>query len=424
MLNQKGKRRILFFTSRLPFPPESGRTRTLYDYCRYFSQWLGFSVAVVTWADGRQTDELPPFIEKLYLLPPPSILMKIPSLIWHTFLRSDWPLQVGLYYSSRTQQKIEEIFKLEKPDVVVADMVRTALYFDSVKLPKILDLDDLLSVRYGRQISGCYIESPYGRLTENLPQILGWLFNNSLINRWILRKEKNLLERFEIQMAYAYDATVLVSPVEAEHLCRVVGQKKVFAIPPAVDDILLTQEWWKPVPGVIAFAGAMNVAHNEAAVLYFYHEIMPLIKQYFPSVRFRIVGKNPSVRVRELAADPAIEVTGWVEKPYEQVGNAEVFVAPLTFGSGIKLKILEALAIGVPVVTTSIGAEGIGALPGEHLSVADNAEDFAKAVLELLASPTLRAKRSQAGREFVKERYRFETVMRTWDEVFSSIGVF
>jgi polysaccharide biosynthesis protein PslH len=155
----------------------------------------------------------------------------------------------------------------------------------------------------------------------------------------------------------------------------------------------------------LLFVGAMHRDANVDAVRHFCAEVLPRVRAEVPAVTLTIAGGEPAPEVRGLAADPGVRVTGFVDRLEPFYGRATVFVAPLRIAGGIAGKTLDALAAGCPVVTTTIGAEGLGAEAGTHLLVADRPETFAAAVLRLLRDPSLRQRLGEAARAFVEARY-------------------
>ena len=151
----------------------------------------------------------------------------------------------------------------------------------------------------------------------------------------------------------------------------------------------------------------MDYLPNVDAVCYFAEDILPLVRKSHPELHFVIAGRNPSRQVRRLGRHPNVLVTGAIPEVYSYVLGATVVVAPFRISQGVQNKILEALAAGQPVVSTSRPARAIGARHGETLLIADTAEEFASAVLSLLNDPSVRAK-LHGTQEFVKARFDWE----------------
>jgi glycosyltransferase involved in cell wall biosynthesis len=137
-------------------------------------------------------------------------------------------------------------------------------------------------------------------------------------------------------------------------------------------------------------------------LLWFAREVFPLVLKAVPDARLKIIGKEPPRLIRRLHDGKRIFVLGYVEDLDEIYRQTGVFIVPLRMGGGIRIKILEALAKGMPIVTTSVGCEGIGTVSGRHLLIADTAEDFARSTVEYLLDPGLRTKLGKEGREYVR----------------------
>jgi len=154
----------------------------------------------------------------------------------------------------------------------------------------------------------------------------------------------------------------------------------------------------------------MDYGPNVEAVLRFAREMLPRIRAARPGTVLEIVGGDPTPEVRALAASPGVTVTGRVERVQPYLERASALVVPLAIGGGTRLKIVEALALATPVVSTTIGAQGLGLEPDEHLLLADGAEEFASACLRLLGDSGLGARLGSRGRAHVHEHFRWEVL--------------
>ncbi len=170
----------------------------------------------------------------------------------------------------------------------------------------------------------------------------------------------------------------------------------------------------------IVFVGNYNHDPNEDAVIYFVQEILPHVKRDLPHVKFYIVGNNPTEKVKRLAAEDII-VTGFVPEVTPYLMSSRVFVVPLRYGSGLKGKIGEALAAGIPIVTTSIGAEGMNLTHGRNALIADDPEDFAREVINVYKDDELWDRLSNEGRIHAQRHYSFEAAERYWLEIIDFI---
>jgi glycosyltransferase involved in cell wall biosynthesis len=156
----------------------------------------------------------------------------------------------------------------------------------------------------------------------------------------------------------------------------------------------------------------MNYRPNSDGVLWFHRTILPLIRQQVPEVRLYVVGWDPPPQITALNADPHVTVTGFVEDVRPYLANSAVVLVPIRFGSGTRLKILDAWAMGKAVVSTHLGAAGLEAIHGENILQADEPEPFAQWVVGLLADAGQRARLGQAGRRLVEARYAWSIISK------------
>lgn len=174
-----------------------------------------------------------------------------------------------------------------------------------------------------------------------------------------------------------------------------------------------------PEEPVLVFSGNLEYQPNISAVRFFRRRIWPLLRERWPDLVWRLVGKNPRGVARQVAGDPRIEITGPVDSAVEALAAARVAVVPLLAGSGTRIKILEAWAAGRAVVSTTLGAEGLPVRDGEHLVLADTPEAFAAAVSRLIESPAERQRLGRAGRQLYERQFTWE---HGWDNLLT-IGI-
>jgi polysaccharide biosynthesis protein PslH len=202
-----------------------------------------------------------------------------------------------------------------------------------------------------------------------------------------------------------FDTVLTTSDDDAAAVRRIAPAARVQVYPNALPSLP------RPLPGddeAVVFSGNLEYHPNRAAVRFFRREIWPLLREKWPTLRWRLVGMNPEF-VREFTnGDPRIDVRGSVEDAVAELARVRVAVVPLLSGSGTRLKILEAWAAGLPVVSTTIGAEGLGARDGEHVLIGDSAVTFADAVSRLLACSVLRASLAEAGRLLLEKEFTWE----------------
>jgi sugar transferase (PEP-CTERM/EpsH1 system associated) len=228
--------------------------------------------------------------------------------------------------------------------------------------------------------------------------------------RALLEVEWKKMRRYEARACEEADLTLAVSDADRELLGTCAPRATIRTIPTGVDTAYFYPNGCAETPASLVFTGAMDWYPNEDAMLHFIDAILPAIRRSVPEVSLSVVGRNPTERLRSVAARAGAHVTGTVEDVRPHVARAAVCVVPLRVGGGTRLKIFEALAMGKAVVSTTIGAEGLPVVPGQHLLLADDAEDFAHTVTSLLRDPERRQHLACAGRRLVEERFSWARV--------------
>lgn len=422
MVKTKRDKKILFIMPRLPFPAVSGRKTSLYHYCKILSE-LGFYLIVAAFLEkGDDPAEKPKFIDELIVLPKPAAGKKIFNILKNSIIRKKYPMQVSLYWSDEVKHIIDGIMQQKKPDIAIADMVRTTEYIRDVQAFRIADLDDRISLRYQRQLradlSGL---NPYGAYLNTLPSMLQKIMLWQPIKKYVIENEIKLLQKYELEISRACDKTVLVAKNEADTLNSELKKDKAISVPIGVDT-----EYFKPQESLssnpyIAFLGALNVAHNEDAVRHFIKNIFPYILDKMPNAVFKVIGGGASEKLLAMRSKNIV-FTGRVDDVRTELASCRVFICPMTFGSGIKTKILEAMAMGLPIVTTAIGAENIDAAGGKDWFIEDDPDKFADKVCFLLDNPDKGYEIGMRGRKYVESNWTWERAKNQFEKILAEIN--
>lgn len=226
------------------------------------------------------------------------------------------------------------------------------------------------------------------------------------------------MERFEAMAFKMFTQTVAVSEQDKKTIEKWIPEERISVVENGVDAAYFQSVSDDRQPCSLVFTGAMDWRPNVDAMFYFMDEIWPLVLQSYPKSTLSIVGRNPMAILRGRVQDiPSVNLTGTVADVRPYLGAAQVYVVPLRVGGGSRLKILEALAMGMPVVSTSVGAEGLRAIPDQHLLYADTPRDFAAAIGRLFDDQLLRNRLGEAGRRLVHEYYRWETLAERLEQV-------
>lgn len=416
------KKSLLFVTSRLPWPTTSGRKVSLWHYCRGLAE-RGFEVSLYVfpeWDQPRTDAGKPDFIREVRFAAPIGKGEKLRNLLRHSlFGKHRWPLQCALYYSRKNAAAIAAFAEELGAEVVLLDMIRTAPYMDAITpktVRKILDLDDLLSLRYSRQLAaGTGDVSIAGRYAGGMSSLSDRLLCRGLVGRLVLRCEQKRLVGAEIYYAQKADGVILVSPEETAAFNRVLGEEKAVAVPMGVDEHAFAAALAvEKTPRTFGFVGNLHVAANVASLQRITENILPRLGGNFT---FEVVGPCPPEVRERLESVPHIRVLGEVESLPPVAGRWQCMLAPIAFGSGIKTKILEAMAMGLPVVTNAVGAEGIPATPA--LSVTEEDADLAATLERLLADEAFCRALGAEARAHVERCFSWQKIF----EEFAKLGL-
>ena len=216
--------------------------------------------------------------------------------------------------------------------------------------------------------------------------------------------------------------TLTVSDTDRSFFERFIERSKMSVIGTGVDTDYFRPSGAEEVPNSLVFTGAMDWTPNEDAILYFLDSVFPLIRSKIPDVNFKVVGRRPSEKLRSVAAGiPGVSVTGRVEDVRPYVKEAAVYVVPLRVGSGTRLKIFEAMAMGKAIVSTTVGAEGLPVRDGVNLLLGDTAQALADRVVSLLGDPVQRKNLGLTARRLVEERYSWSSVAAEFETVLRSV---
>lgn len=366
--------RIAILTTKQLIPPEDGRADTILKRIMLFRK-IGCQVTVFSFLS--QSVELNQFCTVINI----PFRINVVSIIVGILKRR--PLQVALYSGKGLIRELQSRLDKNNYDVIISDMIRTALLIKDSSIPrKILDMDDVLSSRYLRQISTPGLINSLGNSPVQLPVILRY-FEHTLI-KLALRYEAYSLKKFENKIVYKYDRVVLVSQKEAEELKKETGYNNISIIPnyinfPVIETITNKNKYID-----LLFFGNLSIAHNIDTAIYLIQELFPAIKKVIPDVNFSMIGRKISpIIFQEAQKNDNISLYENVFNIVPFIQGSRICLSPMRFGSGIKTKILEALYLGTPVITTSRGAEGIPEAK-ECMIIADTLEEQINNVVAIL----------------------------------------
>jgi len=386
--------KILIVTPRVPYPPYRGDKIHMFNVLKRLAakHEIHLVCFAQTPADEENLKHLQPYCRSVEGV-------KLP--LWRSLLRclaglfSREPLQVHYFKSGRMRALIEQKCREHRFDVIHTHIIRAAQY--TAHLPhafRAIDVTDAVSLYLRRFLS----------------QEKNWF------KRAVLKVEAGRIKKYQ-SILEDFDACFVCSEVDAEELRKSAPAARIEVLPNGVDvDCFYPQNQVAYDPSRIIFTGNLSYYPNADAVLYFVQEIFPFIKAEVPQAQLYLVGQSPPRKIQKLAREDVV-VTGFVEDIREYYLRSAVMVSPIRFGAGTLNKVLESLAMGVPVVATPVGIEGLGLTNGKEILIAHHPRTFADHVIRVLKNPELRKQLGQAGMALVRERYN-------WDSIVASLESF
>jgi len=395
------KPNLLFLMQRLPYPLIKGEKTRNFKILNYLLKWydVHFGCLIDDPADVQHIETVRALCKDMFTAP---LNKKRAKLTCVTGLLTGEPLSVTFFRDRGLQRWVDDVAARVKPEMIFVNSSNMAPYI--LDLPRtgkrVVELGDVDSEKFRS-----YAE------TASMPM------------RQIYQREWRLVKQLERRVALECDYSVLVTEPEAALFRREVPEAadKIVGISCGVDHRYFDpaheyEPLFDPAAGPsFVFTGNMDYLPNIDAVVWFADAVLPLIQKASPAARFFIVGSNPADAVRRLATRDGITVTGRVPDVRPYIHHATASVGPMRIARGIQNKVLEAMAMGKPVIVTSGALEGIDAIPGRDLILADDAISFASAAIRLIGATEERATLGQAARRLILERYDWDACLSGFD---------
>ncbi len=394
--------KILWIKTELLHPVDKGGKIRTYEMLKHLKR--DHQVTYLTLDDGTASpdarEKAKEYCHELVTIPHRSHAKFSPSFYIELLknLFSRLPYAVKKYESAEMRREILQRVKQDKPDVVVCDFLTP-----SINLPERLGCATVL---FQHNVEAMIWKRHYETQTNPLKRLY-------LFGQW---KKMRSLERSECQR---YDHVIAVSREDCDMMRDDYGIEAVTDVPTGVDtDFFRPQTTAQAEPASLVFTGSMDWLPNVDAINWFCGEILPLIRAQIPNVKLTIVGRKPGNELLELSKqNPSIVVTGRVDDVRPFMENATAYIVPIRIGGGTRLKIYEAMAMEKPLISTTVGTEGLPVRDGAELLIADSPRSFADAVINVLTNESLASELGKRAAATVREEFGWARVAGSFAEI-------
>lgn len=377
---------VLMLTPYLPYPPVSGGRMRTYNLIKHLRE--DYEITLVCFGRPEETAfDLAPLRDLCEAVvidrdPSPGTLQAAMMS-----LTSVKPITMRLYGTKAMQAAVMRLIHEKQPQVI---------HVESFYMMQNLPANNMIPVL----------------LSEPAIEYIAWARHAQVATPWYTRPgialEAFKMRRTEPHVWARADCVGAMSAIDADLIKKAAPSAKLTLTPNGVDtDFFMPSDAVQRDPHTAMYMGDYKYFPNTDAVLYFAESILPLIKAKRPDFHLTLVGKDPSPEIQALAGDD-VTVTGLVDDTRPYLQRSAVFICPLRSGSGTRFKLMEALACGCPVVSTSLGCEGLGAVDGEHMLIRDDPQTFANAVITLMENPEKGRQIGKAGREWVVQKHAWQ----------------
>ncbi len=391
--------RLLFISWWWPYPADNGSKIRIYNLLRHLA--ATHDVTLLSFAEtGDATAEriahLRTFCAHVEAIPKPVYNPGGAKAVLGYLSR--WPRSLVDVYSDVMAERVQALAR--SSDVILASQMQTMRYLDlALSSTAIFEEAEVT----GFENAVVQASSPPQRFRAQLT----------------LSKMQNAVR----MLTQRGVAVTVASPAERAHIERIAAPgARVVVIPNGVDTAANLPGEETPVPNTLIYPGAVTYDANYDAVSYFIRDVLPLVRQQAPDAHFTVTGGTGSIDVRDLAAQPGVTFAGYLPEVAPTIRTSWAVVVPLRMGGGTRLKILEAMALGTPVIATRKGAEGLNVTHGENILLADQPDEIAQAVITLFNDPALRARLSQYGRALVEREYDWHIIAQRLNDLIEEVA--
>ncbi len=374
--------KIFVLLSRFPYPLEKGDKLRAFHQIKELSKNHEIILCALTdeKIEKKSIEILSKYCEHIEIIKLPKY--KIYWNLIRQLLFTDKSLQVAYFYNSAAQKKIDLYLNKYQPDHIYCQLIRVTEYVRNSSINKTLDYMDALARGMERRV-------------DDAPFYL----------KWFLKTETTRLKRYEHFIFNDFDNNVIISEQDRKLIVNI-NNDDITVVPNGVDYYTYKL---KDLPKKydLIFTGNMSYPPNIDSVVYLVNEIMPLVWKQQPEINLVIVGAKPTAKVLRLKAEK-VNVTGWIEDISEYYSQSKIFVAPMQIGTGLQNKLLEAMAMKLPCVTSQLANNALGAIHKESIMIGNSEQEYAQHIINLMNDEKLCESLSQKGYQFVKENYTWE----------------
>jgi glycosyltransferase involved in cell wall biosynthesis len=376
--------KIFVLLSRIPWPLEKGDKLRAYNQVKQLSKNNDIILCALNTDRKANKKEafsaLQPYCKSINFIDLPGIGILLNLMA--AWLNGN-PLQAGYFFNARAAKRIHNLIAEHQPDLLYGQLLRVASYLRKENLPKVLDYQDVFSMGMKRRLD-----------------VSSWLMKPFLMT------EYHRLQRYEAAVFKDFELKTIISETDRK-LIPHPKRDEILVIPNGVD-----HEYFSPILGdkkyEIVFTGNMAYPPNVNAVAFLVQEIMPLVWKQLPDAKLLLAGATPDITIRQVASKKVI-VTGWMDDIRDAYAHSKVFVAPMRIGTGLQNKLLEAMSMALPCVTTSLANKPLNAKLNHELLVGDNAVEIAGHLVKLLSNSEFADQIASAGYEFVRRQFSWDT---------------
>jgi polysaccharide biosynthesis protein PslH len=373
--------RLFFLLPRVPYPTEKGDKLRAFHQIKQLSKHHEIILCALN--DSVLHEDAIPVLKKyvkaIHIIPIPKLSIAL-NLVKTLF--SNKPLQVGYFYNKSAAGKIRSLIETYKPDHLFCQLIRVAEYVRGSDIPKTLDYQDVFSKGFERRLT----TSPF------------------YLKPFLNIEYKRLL-RYEHDIFEDFDNKIIISAPDRD-LIPHPDRDKIVVVANGVDT-----DFFKPMVREkkfdLVFTGNMGYPPNINSAEYLVNTILPRILIHKPDLRLLIAGANPHLRVLVLQSEN-VEVSGWVPDMRECYASASIFIAPMQIGTGLQNKLLEAMAMQIPCITSRLAFQALNAREGVDILVAQTPKEYAGHILTLLTSPNTAKKIAAKGYDLVHNNFNWE----------------